>query len=59
MVHNPGGDEPASWEGGQPKIHPTKFNSSKELDLKNWKLIGERHYLWRGAMYGGVFVEGP
>lgn len=31
----------------------------QELDLKNWKLIGERHYLWRGAMYGGVFVEGP
>jgi len=30
-----------------------------ELDLKNWKLTGERHYLWRGAMYGGVFVEGP
>lgn len=21
--------------------------------------MGERHYLWRGAMYGGVFVEGP
>ncbi|CAK9067971.1 4-beta-D-xylan xylohydrolase) (Xylan 1 [Durusdinium trenchii] len=30
-----------------------------ELDLKNWKFTGERHYLWRGAVHGGVFVEGP
>lgn len=30
-----------------------------ELDLKNWKLTGDRHYLWRGAIHGGVFVEGP
>ena len=32
---------------------------AKELDLKNWKFTGERHYLWRGAVHGGVFVEGP
>lgn len=30
----------------------------QEIDLKNWKLINERHYLWRGAC-GGVWVEGP
>ena len=30
----------------------------QEIDIKNWKLIGERHYLWRGAC-GGVWVEGP
>lgn len=30
----------------------------QEIDLDNWKLIGERHYLWRGAC-GGVWVEGP
>lgn len=30
----------------------------QEIDLQNWKLIGERHYLWRGAC-GGVWVEGP
>lgn len=32
---------------------------TEELDLKKWKLTGERHYLWRGAIHGGVFVEGP
>ncbi len=30
----------------------------QEIDLDNWKLTGERHYLWRGAC-GGVWVEGP
>lgn len=30
----------------------------QEIDLKNWKLIGKRHFLWRGAC-GGVWVEGP
>ena len=42
-------------------IHPSvcSWPWPQELDLKNWKLMGERHYLWRGAMYGGVFVEGP
>lgn len=31
----------------------------QELDLADFKLRGDRHYLWRGACYGGVFVEGP
>lgn len=31
----------------------------QEIDLSGWRLIGKRHYLWRGACYGGVFVEGP
>ncbi|CAE7939994.1 xylB [Symbiodinium necroappetens] len=30
-----------------------------ELDLGAFKLVGERHHLWRGALHGGVFVEGP
>ena len=30
----------------------------QEIDLQNWKLTGNRHYLWRGAC-GGVWVEGP
>lgn len=30
----------------------------QEIDTQNWKLIGERHYLWRGAC-GGIWVEGP
>lgn len=30
----------------------------QEIDLENWKLKGERHFLWRGAC-GGVWAEGP
>lgn len=30
----------------------------QELDLPNWKLMGECHFVWRGAC-GGVWVEGP
>lgn len=30
----------------------------QEIDLDNWKLIGERSFLWRGAC-GGVWAEGP
>jgi len=30
----------------------------QEIDLENWRLIGERYFLWRGAC-GGVWVEGP
>ena len=30
----------------------------QEIDAKNWQLIGERHFLWRGAC-GGVWAEGP
>ena len=30
----------------------------QEIDLDNWRLTGERYYLWRGAC-GGVWVEGP
>ncbi|WP_281616024.1 glycoside hydrolase family 43 protein [Flammeovirga sp. SubArs3] len=31
---------------------------TQQLDIVNWKLKGERHYLYRGAC-GGVWVEGP
>ena len=30
----------------------------QEIDLDNWKLTGERHYLWRGACMG-TWAEGP
>lgn len=30
----------------------------QELDLVNWKLVGERYSVWRGAC-GGCCVEGP
>ena len=30
----------------------------QEIDTETWRLIGERHFLWRGAC-GGVWAEGP
>lgn len=30
----------------------------QEIDLEEWKLIGQRHYLWRGACRG-TWAEGP
>ncbi|MFY0672764.1 MAG: glycoside hydrolase family 43 protein [Bacteroidia bacterium] len=30
----------------------------QQIDLENWRLVGERSYLWRGAC-GGVWAEGP
>ncbi len=30
----------------------------QQLDLENWRLVGERHFLWRGAC-GGTWAEGP
>jgi len=30
----------------------------QEIDVDNWRLTGERHFLWRGAC-GGVWAEGP
>ncbi|MEM9721121.1 MAG: glycoside hydrolase family 43 protein [Bacteroidota bacterium] len=30
----------------------------QELDLENWRLIGERYFLWRGAC-AGTWAEGP
>ena len=30
----------------------------QELDPQNWQLIGERHFLWRGAC-DGTWAEGP
>ncbi len=30
----------------------------QELDPDNWRLVGERHFLWRGAC-GGTWAEGP
>ena len=31
----------------------------QELDSSNWSLIGERYFLWRGALYYGTWAEGP
>ena len=43
------------WKCSSPK----QVVFTEELDLKAFKLVGERHHLWRGAVHGGVFVEGP
>ena len=54
-------DKPPFYTGHFPAIflRVPGVVGPEELDLKNWKLIGDRHYLWRGAIHGGVFVEGP
>ncbi len=31
----------------------------QELDSNNWSLIGDRYFLWRGALYYGTWAEGP
>ncbi|PWJ42107.1 glycoside hydrolase family 43 protein [Sediminitomix flava] len=51
------------WYVGQGAARNPSFSGegeiwTQELDLENWKLKGERHYLWTGAC-GGVWAEGP
>ncbi|MDG0979130.1 MAG: glycoside hydrolase family 43 protein [Halieaceae bacterium] len=31
----------------------------QQLDPTEWKLIGERYFLWRGALKGAIWAEGP
>ena len=31
----------------------------QQLDSTEWKLIGERYFLWRGALKGAIWAEGP
>lgn len=31
----------------------------QELDPESLSFVGDRSHLWRGALFGGVFVEGP
>ena len=31
----------------------------QELDSQSWQLKGPRHFLWRGALYGAIWAEGP
>ncbi|MBE5863901.1 MAG: glycoside hydrolase family 43 protein [Lachnospiraceae bacterium] len=31
----------------------------QELDVKNWKMVGEKHNVWNGAMRGVHWPEGP
>lgn len=43
---------------GQPNVNGIGEIWVQELDLKEWKLIGPRSSVWRGAC-GGCCVEGP
>ncbi len=43
---------------GQPNTDGIGEIWVQELDIENFKLVGERHSLWRGAC-GGCCVEGP
>ena len=51
------------WYVGNQMPENPNFNGEGEiwlqqLDMKEFKLIGEKHLLWRGAC-GGVWAEGP
>ncbi len=56
-------DDGKVWYVGTHAPEKPNFNGEgeiwlQEIDVENWKLKGERHYLWRGAC-GGVWAEGP
>ncbi|MFT5166288.1 MAG: xylan 1,4-beta-xylosidase [Saprospiraceae bacterium] len=51
------------WYVGTHAPEKPNFNGEgeiwlQEIDLDNWKLQGERYYLWRGAC-AGTWAEGP
>ena len=31
----------------------------QRLDPQTWQLVGERHFLWRGALKRAIWAEGP
>ena len=47
-----------TWDVTQPNDNGIGEIWVQQLDLKEWKLIGERKAIWRGAC-GGCCVEGP
>ncbi len=56
-------DDGKVWYLGTHAPENPRFNGEgeiwlQEIDLENWKLTGERHYLWRGACMG-TWAEGP
>lgn len=56
-------DDGKVWYLGTHAPDKPNFNGEgeiwlQEIDLSNWKLTGNRHYLWRGAC-GGTWAEGP
>jgi xylan 1,4-beta-xylosidase len=56
-------DDGTVWYIGMHEPRDKAFDGEREiwiqeLDVNNFSLKGERHYLWRGAC-GGVWAEGP
>lgn len=56
-------DDGKAWYAGTHSPENPSFPGEgeiwlQEIDLLNWKLVGERTFLWRGAC-GGVWAEGP
>ncbi len=56
-------DDGKAWYAGTHAPEKPNFNGEgeiwlQEIDLDNWKLKGERHFLWRGACRG-TWAEGP
>ena len=57
-------DDGSVWYVGTHTPEIPNFNGEGEiwlqqLDLGKWALVGERHYLWRGALIGAIWAEGP
>ncbi|MCS5595230.1 MAG: glycoside hydrolase family 43 protein [Porticoccaceae bacterium] len=57
-------DDGSAWYVGTHTPEIPNFNGEGEiwlqqLDLGKWALVGERHYLWRGALIGAIWAEGP
>ncbi len=56
-------DNGKAWYVGNQMTENPNFNGEgeiwlQELDINEFKLVGEKHLLWRGAC-GGVWAEGP
>ena len=56
-------DDGTAWYVGNQAPADPEFNGQGEiwvqqLDTENWRLVGERHLLWRGAC-DGTWAEGP
>ena len=50
--------------GTHPNPDGVKYNGDwfiyiSELDLNEWKLVGEKHNVWNGALKGCIWPEGP
>ena len=52
------------YTGTHPNPEGPKYNGDwyiyiQELDIENFKLVGEKHNVWNGALKGCIWPEGP